>query len=477
MHEEEHPKGTVYACGSLVEEAVAWRVAVVAAGMGNPSAALEVERAIAHFKPEIVLLVGVAGGLKDVKLGDVVAADKVHSYERGKAGEVFAPRPDSWAGSYPAVQRARQEALKGHWRKRIKGAAQESLPDAIVKPIAAGEKVLASDRAVVYELISQTYGDAVAVEMEGAGFFLATHANVGVDALVIRGISDLIVDKTVADAAGWQQQAARNAAAFAAEFLLHYRTRSATVRTADNADRVKSPGEIGGPKGNSKYDPNGSTALFHARICDAFPGCEGVCLETDLSAGAERLRMLLQPPLGDGVNSPIWDVGYGTAAIHEFRLQAGDTVHLDHRRYRVRQLAAYRSSRYWRDFVLLYWSADQATGLYAPRTGDEIAQCVERMGFCREEYGVWGEQLITRREYDDGSVFRHGRLHRADARLEVRNLAEGATFLVAQLSPLNDPRNDLHREGFLKEHVLGRVTLEDIVDWVESLPRHRRDSN
>lgn len=223
VREEEHSKGTIYTCGLLVEEVTSWRVAILTAGMGNPAAALEVERAIAHFQPEIVLLVGVAGGLKDVKLGDVVAADKVHAYERGKAGEGFAPRPESWPGGYAAVQRAMQEARKGNWRQRILGVAQEPPPDAIVRPIAAGEKVVASDRAAVYELIRQAYGDAVAVEMEGAGFLLGTHANSGVDALVIRGISDLVVNKQASDEAGWQQIAATHAAAFAVEFLLRYR--------------------------------------------------------------------------------------------------------------------------------------------------------------------------------------------------------------------------------------------------------------
>lgn len=105
--DELHPHGTVYVCGTLHEGAANWRVAIVTGGMGNAAAAVEVERAVAHFGPEVLLLVGIAGGLKDVRLGDVVAADKVHAYEGGKSAEDFLPRPVSWPAGYAAVQRAR----------------------------------------------------------------------------------------------------------------------------------------------------------------------------------------------------------------------------------------------------------------------------------------------------------------------------------------------------------------------------------
>src|ERR1039458_6089109 len=74
---ERHSSGTQYLIGNFL----LWRVCVAQVGPGNSSAALETERAVRHFGPDLALFVGIAGGVKDVKLGDVVAATKIYGYE------------------------------------------------------------------------------------------------------------------------------------------------------------------------------------------------------------------------------------------------------------------------------------------------------------------------------------------------------------------------------------------------------------
>jgi len=217
LQEEIHPQGTIYERGKFSEPNAVWDVGIVKIGAGNPGAAMEAERAIAHFNPDVILFVGVAGGIKDVALGDVVASTKVSGYESGKAEHTFKPRPEIRLSAYSLEQRARAEARRGDWLKRL--SVTEPIPRVFVAPIAAGEKVISSTKSEVFQFLRSSYGDAVAVEMEGLGFLEAARANQQVSAMVIRGISDLIDNKAKVDKAGYQEIAARHASAFAFELL------------------------------------------------------------------------------------------------------------------------------------------------------------------------------------------------------------------------------------------------------------------
>ena len=84
LQEVMHPQGTIYERGQFQANGQTWDVGIAEVGAGNAGAAVEAERAIAYFKPDILFFVGIAGGIKDVKIGDVVAATKVYGYESGK---------------------------------------------------------------------------------------------------------------------------------------------------------------------------------------------------------------------------------------------------------------------------------------------------------------------------------------------------------------------------------------------------------
>lgn len=157
-----------------------------------------------------------------MKVGDVVAVTKAYGYESGKVHDTgFLARPEVGMSSFRLVERAKAEARKKIWLRRIPGYSHVSTPEprAFVGPIAAGEKVIASTSSELFEFLRRNYNDTLAVEMEGRGFLEAARGNEHVQALIIRGISDLIDNKSNYDAQGSQEIAAHHAAAFAFEIL------------------------------------------------------------------------------------------------------------------------------------------------------------------------------------------------------------------------------------------------------------------
>jgi nucleoside phosphorylase len=219
---EEVIEGTVYIRGRFASAMNVWTATAAQIGAGNPNAAAGTMKALLDLKPtpEVALFVGIAGGLKDeVQKGDVVAAEKVHGYEPGKAGEQFQLRPDQMLGSYALVQRAQVVARTGLWLHRIIDLPDGENPKALVAEIASGEKVVTSMESSLYQKLRASFDRCVAVEMEGIGFLRAAHIIPTSVVLVIRGISDMVENKTQTDKAGWQVRAATNAAAFAYELL------------------------------------------------------------------------------------------------------------------------------------------------------------------------------------------------------------------------------------------------------------------
>lgn len=212
--------GTALEIGTLARTNSPVRVALVETGHGNDDAGLVVSDVLGYLpKLKGIVFVGIAGGVKDVKLGDVVASDRVYAYEYGKDAKSFMPRPHLGNAAYRLLQRARVVSRGSEWLNRsgIDAEGRERL-QAFVGPIAAGSKVVASQHSTVARLIQEHYSDTLALEMEGYGTLRAAWLR-GTDAIVIRGISDLLGNKAKTDKAGWQLKAAAHAAAFAAEML------------------------------------------------------------------------------------------------------------------------------------------------------------------------------------------------------------------------------------------------------------------
>ncbi|WP_316782270.1 5'-methylthioadenosine/S-adenosylhomocysteine nucleosidase [Streptomyces sasae] len=217
-----HPNGTRAELGRLAD--TSWTVALAELGVGALNAASLTTQIIDWLDPEVVLFVGVAGGLKDdIEIGDVVVGTKVYAIHGGKqTTDGFQARPEVWLGSHRLVQAARS-ALRD--MPEVRGHR---------KPIAVGDVVLADDRSAFATHIRHHYNDACAIEMEGTGAAHAAHLNGQVDVLVIRGISDLAnSDKHAVDASGSQKVAAEQAASVAVGVLRKHQPRESADSEED----------------------------------------------------------------------------------------------------------------------------------------------------------------------------------------------------------------------------------------------------
>jgi nucleoside phosphorylase len=230
--------GTVYECGTFKGLSTSWRVIVAETGPGNIPSALHTERALAQHKPDALIFIGIAGGMKDVVIGDVVAATKVYGYESGKQSDEFLARPNVWNSSHSIRECAKAVARNSDWKAKL--GTSDSSPTAFVGPIASGEKVLSSKDSDLFSFLKRNCSDALAVEMEAYGCLEAASAHPEVEVLIVRGISDLIEHKLEADQSGSQQIAATHASAFAFAVLGSF-TGFSRLKGNDRAERLSLP--------------------------------------------------------------------------------------------------------------------------------------------------------------------------------------------------------------------------------------------
>lgn len=159
-------------------------------------AAQEAERAVSNFNPNCMFYVGIAGSRKpnDFKLGDVIFAEKIYSYEGMKAEkDVDKVRPETETVSAALLEIAKDERRGTKWKDLL----PEGFPEGIkadVGIIASGNQLIEDVESHVGKILEFHYNDTSAVEMEGYAFAAAAKRQPGknVEIGVVRGISDII---------------------------------------------------------------------------------------------------------------------------------------------------------------------------------------------------------------------------------------------------------------------------------------------
>lgn len=213
-------EGAAYEVGRFKGQHHDYTVVLREPGTKNTDMALATERAIQHWSPNIAILCGIAGGIKDVQKGDVAIARSAFNYDSGKESDNgFLPRPVEYHFSEELLAYAQLVQRSDAWKKRCTdGAPQAHIH---IASVAAGDKVVAAVENATYERITQFLSHCKFLEMEAAGFGLAIQRHRNLHALVMRGISDLCAGKAELDqeAVDWQAVAAERAAGTAFELL------------------------------------------------------------------------------------------------------------------------------------------------------------------------------------------------------------------------------------------------------------------
>ena len=223
-----------------------YRIALTCIGeAGTAECAAAATSLIHEYRPKIVILVGIAAGIKDqVRIGSVVFSERVWGYEKQavltgrRRRTVSIPRPDAppltfmiqqdvtnyisiagmeqridrrfvdLGGKYPEASTADD----GGHRRRAKHIADA--PSVHFVTVASGNKLLRNPR-VLRRLQSTGHGRIKVGEMEASGLATACHQE-NVHWLVIRGVSDF-GDKSKSDS--FHSFAAQMAAAVVADFV------------------------------------------------------------------------------------------------------------------------------------------------------------------------------------------------------------------------------------------------------------------
>lgn len=167
---------------------------------GTTPCALATLEAHATFKPESIVLLGVAGGMpkEGQKSGDVAVSDAIWFYDYGKVEDGFNPRLRYVYQTDPILLRSAMSLRPPPeiWFPRpVTPAQDESEPKVRCGLIASGNKVVDNIDDPIFRRVLAVEPKILAVEMEGAGAADAVDElksrGASVRFIMIRGISDM----------------------------------------------------------------------------------------------------------------------------------------------------------------------------------------------------------------------------------------------------------------------------------------------
>jgi hypothetical protein len=241
-----------------------------------------------------------------------------------------------------------------------------------------------------------------------------------------------------------------------------FRHAQASIRKRESAAKILNLPRRNSQKTRRKidYSQDSANLFFYNRMCAAFAGQRGV-IEASGEDAVNRLSLLLEMPVADRGNGPIWKIIGGISTpIRNFKSLSNNKILIDEDEYIVRKLIAYRRDNdYWHERELVYveYAADKPTGLYS-MVGDE------------EAYAIFDGHNITREQFDDGAMFQDGRSIRiSNAEPRCRHLAPGAFMLASSDSALATGRIEGDLAHHLEKIRAGQLSFNEFARMVDRI--------
>lgn len=210
------------------EDGVLKVVAMQTLEPGPHSAAAAFHRMRHLHRPPVVLLVGIAGGIRsDVSIGDVVIGSEVVYYDARRETAAGPRRRGRSQPMAPVLRHRVNDFFLRHGNSIV-------LPTGAIRvfygPVGSGDAVIMDDRAEILDYLRRYNEKTLAVETEAAGVGQASYEAIDGDEkltgwLTIRGISDLANPDKGHD----RHQLAADHAALVVERLLPLLRTSGTV--------------------------------------------------------------------------------------------------------------------------------------------------------------------------------------------------------------------------------------------------------
>jgi nucleoside phosphorylase len=188
----------------------------VSMGSGTPGGSLaSIMTALDEVKPRSVVMLGIAFGVDETKqkIGDVIIAKQMHSYEPSRVGT-------SKAGEEEVVPRGSVADASTRLLSRFQTTA--SFADRFGLTVKAGlllsgEKLV--DNIAFRNRVLAAVPEALGGEMEGSGLYVACHEH-GRDWIIVKAICDFADGNKATDKDARQAKAAESAAALVVRTLL-----------------------------------------------------------------------------------------------------------------------------------------------------------------------------------------------------------------------------------------------------------------